>query len=72
MLLIELSEPDEWANRHPEIDSGLIEDIEADEEATAQRRGEDFSNRNDAYIRRAGMRARQELIDFVNARVPRN
>ena len=46
--------------------------IEAKEEATAQRAGESFSTRSDAYIRRKGMQKRQELIDFVNVRVPRN
>ena len=45
---------------------------QAEEEATAQRAGEDFSTRIDAYIRRKGMQTRQELIDCVNVRVPRN
>ena len=61
-----------WQGRLPEIDAVSIEDIEAEEEATAQRSGEDFSTRIDAYIRRKGMQTRQELIDCVNVRVPRN
>ena len=51
----ELEEPEGWQGRLPEIDAVSIEDIEAEEEATAQRAGEDFSTRSDAYIRRRGM-----------------
>ena len=68
----ELEEPEGWQGRLPEIDAVSIEDIEAEQEATAQRAGEDFSTRSDAYIGRRGMQTRQELIDFVNVRVPRN
>ena len=69
----ELEEPEGWQGRLPEIDAVSIENIEAEEEATAQRAGEDLSTRSDAYIRRRGMQTRQELIDFViNVRVPRN
>ena len=70
----ELEEPEgwPWQGRLPEIDAVSIEDIEAVEEATAQRAEEDFSTRSDAYIGRRGMQTRQELIDFVNVRVPRN
>ena len=68
----ELEEAEGWQGRLTEIDAVSIEDVEAVEEATAQRAGEDFSTRSDAYIRRRGMPTRQELIDFVNVRVPRN
>ena len=68
----ELEEAEGWQGRLPEIDAVSIEDVEAVEEATVQRAGEDFSTRSYAYIRRRGMQTRQELIDFVNVRVQRN
>ena len=55
----ELEEPEGWQGRLPEIDAVSIEDIEAVEEATAHRAGEDFSTRSDAYIRRSLEECRQ-------------